>query len=139
MKNNNKGTRWLMISSVATTMGMGVVLMMSSLMPSWGPVPDTRMVEGPIVGIHRQAGGPSVRISTKDDQVMDLAVDPSQTVVLLDGQVASTEELTRGQHVKAYYTTVQGKRTATSIVVRLPTVRFPTTEKRPDHAATPAK
>ena len=137
---HNKGTRWLMVSSAATTMGMGMVLMMSTLVPSWGPTPATQMIEGAIVAIQPQVGGPNLRIGTAGDEVMEVAVDSNETVVLLDGRPAGTEELARGRRVKVYYTTTHGKRTATSVVVRTPTVRFPDRPTQdPAHAATPAK
>ncbi|MBI3317800.1 MAG: hypothetical protein HYZ90_01450 [Candidatus Omnitrophica bacterium] len=114
---------WTMLICLAVA---GIFLGVSAIeMPTSHLTYESRAVEGSIAALHLKSPVPTMRLSTGGNQVVDLTVDLSETMVLFGNQVGTLGELAHGQRVKVYYTTANGKEVATSIVVRLPAMRFP--------------
>ena len=123
-----KGVKWAMGIFLAAA---GIVMMVSAIdIPFLNVMPEAQVVEGSIAYLDLKAPVPKLQLNTEGKKVVDLAVDRVDTVVLLGNQVATLDDLARGQKVKVYYTTTKGKEVATSIVVRAPNVSFPPNEMR---------
>lgn len=88
-------------------------------------LPKSRAIEGAIAQIDRT--GPLARLSLDIGQgeLIEIQVDPGETVVVQAGRTAPLEELTQGQRVKVYTRQKKGTEVATSIVVQGPVVTFP--------------
>ena len=88
-------------------------------------VPEARMVRGVIAACDMTPIRPTIGLSTDTGRLVVMALDPSNTVVMYGGRIASFDQLAQGRQVKAYYTVRNGHEVARSIVVFPTTVSFP--------------
>ncbi len=80
--------------------------------------------EGTIESLQPDHSSLTLRLNTGESAVVDVVLDSAETVVLLEGQVASLQELVRGQRVKVHYKVHGDKRVATSVSIQMPAARF---------------
>ncbi|MBI4227560.1 MAG: hypothetical protein HY600_04735 [Candidatus Omnitrophica bacterium] len=89
------------------------------------PTPEASVMEGSIATLDVVSRTPRMGVHVGEGQVVDLGLDPRDTMILYGGQPATLDQLAVGRHVKTYYVTRGGKTVATSVVVTPPVVSFP--------------
>lgn len=96
--------------------------------------PAPGVMEGSIARLDVVSRSPRMGVDLGHGQVVDLALDPKETVILMGGQPATVDQLAVGRQVKTYYVQRNGQSVATSVVVKPPVLSFAPT---PSSATTP--
>ena len=82
---------------------------------------------GSIVALDLDAAPKNLSLLGKDGRVLDLVIDPNDTVVLQGGKVTTPEHLKQGQKVRVYHALKDRLEVATSIHILEPEPMSPTT------------
>lgn len=84
-------------------------------------LPPSQLFEGSISEIRGSSTAPlGLNILKSDGSMLQLAMDPLETVVLQGGRVAEFKTLEKGQQVKVRYALKEGKEVARSIEITDP-------------------
>ena len=101
------------------------IIQWSSTGHAFRGAPEPGIMEGSIATLDLVSHSPRMGVQVGEGQVVDLGLDPKDTVILYGGQPATVDQLAVGRHVKTYYRQRNGQPVATSIVVQPPVLSFP--------------
>ena len=124
---SKKGLNWAILVGMVS---VGLFAVLRARQPSATaavPAPSILSV-GSITQLDLGAAAPKLALSDREGRIVEIALDPNETVVMQGGKTTTLEHLEEGQQVKAYHTLKGDQEVATSIQIIEPEPMPPLTE-----------